>query len=81
MVDIGEGGALLDVESPPPLHQTVGCRLKEPAPTDWIKARVVRPGGFRQVALEFLSSWPFDFTLAAILGLNFDALFRDAGWR
>ncbi|MBV8317628.1 MAG: hypothetical protein JOZ53_22025, partial [Planctomycetaceae bacterium] len=46
-----------------------------------IKARVVRPGGFRQVALEFLSSCPFDFTLAATQGLNFDALFRDAGWR
>ena len=81
MVDIGEGGALLDVESPPPLHQTVGCRLKEPAPTDWIKARVVRPGGFRQVALEFLSSWPFDFTLAATQGINFDALYHGAGWR
>ncbi|MBV8677896.1 MAG: hypothetical protein JO355_12110 [Planctomycetaceae bacterium] len=49
MINISEGGALLDVESAPPLHQADWCRLKGPAPTDWIKARVVRHGGFRQV--------------------------------
>ena len=34
-----------------------------------------------RLPLAFLSSWPFDFTLAATQGINFDALYHDAGWR
>jgi PilZ domain len=76
LVNISEGGALLIVEKSPPLEQTIWCRLEEPTPTDWIRANVVRHGDPREIALTFPASCPFDFSLAATLGLNFDSLFR-----
>jgi hypothetical protein len=75
LVDVGQGGALFLTESPPPLHQTVWCRLEGPAPTDWVPAKVVRHRGEHEVALAFADACRLDFTLAATLGLNFDSLF------
>lgn len=77
LVNLSEGGALFIAESPPPLHHAVWCRLEEPTRTDWIKAIVVRHGEAQEIGLSFPTACPFDFTIAATLGLNFDSLFRD----
>jgi PilZ domain len=79
LADISEGGALVVVESPPPLDATVWCSLGEPTPTDWVKAMVVRHGDGNHVGLSFPTSCPFDFRLAATLGVNFESLTRLAG--
>jgi hypothetical protein len=78
LVNLCEGGALLITEGMPPLDHPVWCRLEEPTPTDWIRAKVVRHGGDREVGLSFPTSCPYDFGLAATLGLNFDSLFGAA---
>jgi hypothetical protein len=79
LVDVGQGGALFLTNSPPPLFKTIWCRLDEPAPTDWVTARVIRHGGEHEIGVEFTDACRFDFTMAATLGLNFDSLFRVAG--
>jgi hypothetical protein len=79
LINVSEGGILLDAENSPPPGQTAWCRLEEPTPTDWIKVKVVRRGAPREIGLSFLTACPFDFTMAATLGLNFDALFLGLG--
>lgn len=76
--DISEGGALLVAENPPPLDATVWCSLGEPTPTDWVKAVVVRLNAGNQVGLAFPDPCPFDFRLAATLGVSFGSLNRIA---
>jgi hypothetical protein len=75
LVNVGQGGALFLTDSSPPLFKTIWCRLDEPAPTDWVTARVVRHGGENEIGVEFTDACRLDFTLAATLGLNFDSLF------
>src|SRR5262245_4391936 len=70
LVNISDGGALLISEITPPLTHTVWCLLKEPTRTEWIKASVVRHGDAQEIGLAFPTSCPFDFNLAATLGLN-----------
>jgi hypothetical protein len=76
LVDIGEGGALIESGEPPPPGQTVWVRLVEPATTDWVRAVVVRREGDR-AGLRFPESCPFDLYHAALLGIGFGGILRD----
>ncbi len=76
LVNLGGTGALFVAETPPPLRQTVWCRLEGPSATDWVEASVVRHGGTSEVGVSFRASCPYDFTLAATLGISFDSFFQ-----
>jgi hypothetical protein len=70
LVDISEGGALVVADVPPPLAQAVWLRVVDPAPTDWVKATVVRHGGPHEAGLAFADRCPADLYMAATLGIN-----------
>jgi hypothetical protein len=62
LLNIGEGGALLFADHPPPLHQDIRiCLDREPGGADYVDARVMRIGGFHKVAVSFRDLSPAQF--------------------
>jgi hypothetical protein len=62
LLNVGEGGALLLVDHPPPLHQNIRISLERKAGgADYIDARVMCLGGFYKVAVSFRDLSPAQF--------------------
>jgi hypothetical protein len=61
LLNIGDGGASLMIDDPPPLGQSVRIRLERTGRTDWIDGRVIRRCGLHQIAVEFGGVCPKSF--------------------
>lgn len=70
LLNISERGALLVLDSRPPVGQPVWFHVETPARTDDIAARVVRVDGSGEIGLSFSSPCPYDLYLTATLGVN-----------
>jgi PilZ domain len=70
LLDFSQGGVRLAAESSPPAGHQVWIRLEEPAPTGWVSAKVIRVGESLEAGLAFSGCCPFEFRLAATLGIG-----------
>ncbi|KAL8931158.1 MAG: hypothetical protein Q9211_007187 [Gyalolechia sp. 1 TL-2023] len=70
--DISRGGARIVAECTPLRDRRSWIRLEKPAPTGWISVNVIRLGESLEAGLVFSDECPFDFLLAATLGIGFD---------
>ncbi len=70
LVNISRDGALLAMDTPPPVCQSVWLKLEDGSPMDWIGANVVRHDSRKGAGLLFPESCPFDFYQSAILGIG-----------
>jgi hypothetical protein len=61
LLNIGDGGALLRADHPPPLHQPIRVHLERPERADWVDARVVRLCGLHEVGVTFRDVCPKSF--------------------
>jgi hypothetical protein len=62
LLNVGEGGALLLVDHPPPLHQDIRiCLERKAGGADYIDGRVMRLGGYHKVAVSFRDVSPAQF--------------------
>jgi hypothetical protein len=74
MIDISGGGARIKADSQAQNSSQVSIRLKRPFKTDCVAARVVWREG-QAMGLSFVDACPWDFNLAATMGLDFNGLF------
>ncbi len=70
LVNISRGGALVDVENPPPIGTSVFLRIEHPVKTDWVSAAIVRLVQDRKIALNSPQSCPDDLFLAGTIGID-----------
>jgi hypothetical protein len=70
LVDFSQGGVGLVAQAPPPAGHPVWIRLEEPTPTGWVSARVSRLGDSLEVGLSFCGACPYEFRMAATLGVG-----------
>jgi hypothetical protein len=61
LLNLSSVGAFVLADKVPHQGHTAWLRLEEPAPTAWVKARVVRRAGARKAGLDFLEHCPHDF--------------------
>ena len=67
LLNIGEGGALILADNPPPLHQAIRLRMERIRGADYIDAQVVRLCGLHEAAVAFRALSPAGF-LALMTG-------------
>ena len=70
LIDVSEGGVLLEATTSPPVGQHVSIIIDEPVRAESSPATVVRQGPSRQVALGFCRTPAYDFFLAATVGID-----------
>jgi hypothetical protein len=89
LVDISQGGALVDSDTLPAQDQPVWLRLEEPVATDWTPARVVRSSKNQRAGLAFSACCPYELFKVATHGNRLDTApaqaaaleFDCLGWR
>ena len=74
MIEVSEGGARIKFDSLPQNNSHVSIRLKRPFKTDRVAAHIVWREG-QVLGLRFIDACPWDFNLAATMGLDFNGLF------
>ena len=74
MIEVSEGGARIKSDSLAQNNSHVSIRLKRPFKTDCVAAHIVWREG-QVMGLRFIDACPWDFNLAATMGLDFNGLF------
>ena len=74
VLNISEGGVLVELDQHAPIANPVWLRLDAPARTNWIAGRVVHRDGGKVAGIRFDDRCPRDFYEAALQGIDFGHL-------
>jgi hypothetical protein len=73
IINLSTTGALLRLESPPPLDSIASFRMEWPTPSIWYQGRVMRLDDGERVGFHFDGGCPYDLFRSVVDGLQLTA--------
>jgi len=74
LLNVSQGGALIETTMPLPAAQGFWLRLEEPSFSTWVGARLIRNETDARAAIAFHQPCPFDFLESARQGISLENL-------